>query len=120
MYAFAALALLSASLQSAPLLQCHADQSYDGPRSIDRPAALHLPVAVTDTTAMSYGRGIQLTGGIDATGPMLMHSGGITGFRAAVAYLAEDDSFVAVMVNDSSVPAEAALWALVRAARARR
>ncbi|GGE40527.1 hypothetical protein GCM10011367_13790 [Marinicauda pacifica] len=77
-------------------------------------------MAVTDTAAISYGRGIQLTGGIDATGPMLMHSGGITGFRAAVAYLAEDDIFVAVMVNDSTVPAEAALWALVRAARARR
>lgn len=51
MYAFAALVLLSASLQSAPLLQCHADQSYEGPSPIDRPAALHLPVAVTDTAA---------------------------------------------------------------------
>jgi D-alanyl-D-alanine carboxypeptidase len=34
-----------------------------------------------------------------------------------VAYVARDDVFVSVVINDSQVSAEAGLWALVRALR---
>ena len=74
-------------------------------------------------TAMFYGRGVQLTdapGGTEGPGLMLEHSGGIAGFNAIVAYLVEDDAFVAVAVNDQDVPAAAGLWTLVRALRAYR
>ena len=74
-------------------------------------------------TSMFYGRGVQLTeapGGADGPGLMLEHSGGIAGFNAVVAYLAEDDAYVAVAVNDKDVPAAAGLWTLVRTLRAGR
>jgi D-alanyl-D-alanine carboxypeptidase len=68
-----------------------------------------------------YGQGVQLT---DATavgpGLMLEHSGGVTGFNAVVAYLVEDDAFVAIAVNDKDVPAVAGLWRFVQALRAER
>ena len=74
-------------------------------------------------TEMFYGRAVQLTdapGGDDGPGLMLEHSGGITGFNAVVAYLVEDDAYVAVAVNDQDVAAQAGLWTLVRALRAAR
>lgn len=64
---------------------------------------------------LSYGRGMQIAHFNDGPGPMIMHSGGIDGFSATVAWLPAHNSFAAVLVNDRSVPAEAALWALVRA-----
>ena len=63
---------------------------------------------------MRYGAGMQVAQIDDGPGAMLMHSGGITGFSATVAWLPEHQLFVAVMVNERQVPAEAALWALVR------
>lgn len=74
-------------------------------------------------TEMFYGRGVQLTdasGGEDGPGLMLEHSGGVTGFNAVVAYLVEDDAYVAVAVNDKDVSAAAGLWKLVQALRAHR
>lgn len=63
---------------------------------------------------MAYGSGIQVAHIPDGPGAMLMHSGGITGFSATVAWLADYQVFVAVLANERQVPAEAALWALVR------
>lgn len=63
---------------------------------------------------MRYGAGIQV-GDVPGPGAMLMHSGGITGFSATVAWLADYDVWVAVMTNERQVPAEAAMWALVQA-----
>jgi len=51
-----------------------------------------------------YGMGVQLYDVPDGPGLMLGHSGGIEGFTSVVAY----------------VPAEAGLWALLRALRAYR
>ena len=65
---------------------------------------------------MAYGRGLQLYR-VDGPGVMVGQSGGVTGFTAVVAWLAEDDVVVAVLLNDRQVPAEAALWHLVRALR---
>lgn len=67
-----------------------------------------------------YGRGVQLYDIPQGPGLMLGHSGGITGFTSIVAYLADDDMFVSVIFNDQRVPAEAGLWAVVRAVRAER
>lgn len=67
---------------------------------------------------MRYGAGIQVAEITEGPGQMLMHSGGITGFSATVAWLADHDLWVAVMANERQVPAEAALWALVRALNA--
>jgi D-alanyl-D-alanine carboxypeptidase len=64
---------------------------------------------------MRYGAGLQVAEIPDGPGTMLMHSGGISGFAATVAWLAERELFVAVLTNERQVPAEAALWALVRA-----
>jgi len=63
---------------------------------------------------MRYGAGIQVAD-VPGPGAMLMHSGGITGFSATVAWLADYDVWVAVMTNEREVPAEAAMWALVQA-----
>ena len=63
---------------------------------------------------MSYGRGVQLSHMDTGPGAMLMHSGGIVGFTASVAWLPEHDVFAAVLVSEQSVPAEAALWRLVQ------
>lgn len=63
---------------------------------------------------MRYGAGIQVAE-VPGPGAMLMHSGGITGFSATVAWLADHDVWVAVMTNEKDVPAEAAMWALVQA-----
>ena len=74
-------------------------------------------------TTTYYGRGVQLTdapGGSDGPGLMLEHSGGIGGFNAMVAYLVEDDVYIAVAVSDKDVSAAAGLWALTRALRAYR
>jgi D-alanyl-D-alanine carboxypeptidase len=62
-----------------------------------------------------YGSGLQVAEIPDGPGTMLMHSGGIAGFAATVAWLPERELFVSVLVNERQVPAEAALWALVRA-----
>lgn len=51
---------------------------------------------------------------------MLEHSGGIMGFNAVVAYLAEDDAYVAAAVNDKDVPAAAGLLKLVQTIRSHR
>lgn len=66
---------------------------------------------------MYYGMGVQLYDVPQGPGLMLGHSGGITGFTSVVAYVADDDLFIAVLVNDKAVSAEAALWAFVQAVR---
>jgi D-alanyl-D-alanine carboxypeptidase len=66
---------------------------------------------------MFYGRGVQLYDIPQGPGLMLGHSGGITGFTSIVVYLVDDDMFVAVVFNDQETPAEAGLWAVVRAVR---
>lgn len=48
---------------------------------------------------------------------MVGHSGGITGFTSVVAYVVADDLFVSVLFNEQKAPAEAGLWAVVRAVR---
>jgi len=63
---------------------------------------------------MRYGAGIQVAE-VPGPGLMLMHSGGITGFSATVAWLLDHDVWVAVMTNEKQVPAEAAMWALAQA-----
>lgn len=65
-----------------------------------------------------YGRGVQLYDIPDGPGLMLGHSGGIVGFTSVVAYVPADNAFIAVLVNDKDVPAEAVLWALLQAIRA--
>lgn len=67
-----------------------------------------------------YGRGVQLYDIPAGPGLMLGHSGGITGFTSIIAYVADDDMFVSVIFNDQKAPAEAGLWAVVRAVRAQR
>ncbi|MEZ5317369.1 MAG: serine hydrolase domain-containing protein [Vicinamibacterales bacterium] len=66
---------------------------------------------------MFYGRGVQLYDVPGGPGLMFGHSGGIAGFTSVTAYVAADDLYVAVLFNDKDVPAEAGLWALVRAVR---
>jgi D-alanyl-D-alanine carboxypeptidase len=66
----------------------------------------------------SYGMGVQLYDVPDGPGLMLGHSGGIEGFTTVVAYVPADDLYVAVSFNEKNVPAEAGLWALIRAVRA--
>jgi D-alanyl-D-alanine carboxypeptidase len=68
----------------------------------------------------SYGMGVQFYDVPDGPGLMLGHSGGIEGFTTVVAYVPADDLYVAVSFNEKNVPAEAGLWALVRALRAYR
>nr|WP_249384140.1 serine hydrolase domain-containing protein [Chitinivorax sp. B] len=67
-----------------------------------------------------YGRGVQLYDVQQGPGLMLGHSGGITGFASVVAYVVADDMYVSVVFNDQTIPAEAGLWAVVRAVRASR
>lgn len=67
-----------------------------------------------------YGCGVQLYDIPQGPGLMLGHSGGITGFTSIVAYLPAEDMYVSVIFNDQKVPAEAGLWAVVRAVRAAR
>ena len=67
-----------------------------------------------------YGMGVQLYDVPDGPGLMLGHSGGIEGFTSVVAYVPADDVYIAVSFNEKSVPAEAGLWALLRALRAYR
>ena len=69
---------------------------------------------------MFYGCGVQLYDVPQGPGLMLGHSGGITGFTSVVAYVVADDMYVSVVFNDQSIPAEAGLWAIVRAVRAAR
>lgn len=64
-----------------------------------------------------YGMGVQLYDVPDGPGLMLGHSGGIEGFTSVVAYVPADDVYIAVSFNEKSVPAEAGLWALLRALR---
>ncbi len=67
---------------------------------------------------MFYGMGV-LFYRIDlGPGNMLRHTGGITGFRSVVAYVPDDDVFVAVFFNDKNVSVEAGLWSIVRTVRA--
>ena len=68
----------------------------------------------------SYGMGVQLYDVPGGPGLMLGHSGGIEGFTTVVAYVPADDAYVAVSFNEKNVPAEAGLWALIRALRAYR
>ncbi|QNK68778.1 serine hydrolase domain-containing protein [Variovorax sp. PAMC26660] len=67
-----------------------------------------------------YGMGVQLYDVPDGPGLMLGHSGGIEGFTSIVAYVPADDVYIAVAFNEKNVPAEAGLWALLRALRAYR
>jgi D-alanyl-D-alanine carboxypeptidase len=67
-----------------------------------------------------YGMGVQLYDVPDGPGLMLGHSGGIEGFTSIVAYVPADDVYIAVSFNEKKVPAEAGLWALLRAVRAYR
>lgn len=71
-------------------------------------------------TQTYYGQGVQLTnapGGSQGPGMMLGHSGGITGFNAEVAYLVEDNIYIAVTSSDREVSAAAGLWALTQVVR---
>jgi D-alanyl-D-alanine carboxypeptidase len=74
-------------------------------------------VPMAEDRQMYYGRGVQLYDIPQGPGLMLGHSGGITGFTSVVAYVSADDMYVAVVFNDQNVPAEAGLWAVVRAVR---
>lgn len=65
-----------------------------------------------------YGQGVMLYDIPQGPGLMLGHSGGITGFTSVVAYVVKDDLYVSVVFSDKTVPAEAGLWAIVRAIRA--
>jgi len=67
-----------------------------------------------------YGMGVQLYDVPDGPGLMLGHSGGIEGFTSVVAYVPADDVYIAVSFNEKNAPAEAGLWALLRALRAYR
>lgn len=74
-------------------------------------------------TSTYYGRGVQITaapGGSDGPGLLLGHSGGMPGYTAVVAYVIEDDAFVAVTLGEETAAAEAGLWVLLRAVRAAR
>lgn len=64
-----------------------------------------------------YGRGVQFYDIASGPGLMVGHSGGITGFTSVVAYVVADDLFVSVLFNEQKAPAEAGLWAVVRAVR---
>ena len=91
--------------------------------AFDDMASMQPLIPMPPGTTSFYGRGVQhvrAPGGDAGPGPMLGHDGGIAGFDATVAYLADDDAFVAVAVNDADVPAAAGLWTLVRALRAGR
>lgn len=72
---------------------------------------------MVDVADASYGRGVMLYNGAQGPGPMLGHSGGVTGFTSVVAYLVEDRAFVCVLFNDKQYAAEAGLWSLVRTLR---
>jgi D-alanyl-D-alanine carboxypeptidase len=63
---------------------------------------------------MRYGSGVQVAEIPDGPGTLVLHSGGIVGFSATVAWVPERELFVAVLSNDRQVPAEAALWALIQ------
>ncbi|HMR79522.1 MAG TPA: serine hydrolase domain-containing protein, partial [Polyangiaceae bacterium] len=67
-----------------------------------------------------YGLGVQLYDVSPGPGLMLGHSGGMPGFTSVVAYVAADDVFIAVLVNEKSVPAEAGLMTLLGALRKHR
>ena len=83
--------------------------------------AMFTDLAPMDQGAQTfYGRGVQLYDIPQGPGLMLGHSGGISGFTSIVAYVADDDMFVSVIFNDQKAPAEAGLWAVVRAVRAQR
>lgn len=73
-----------------------------------------------ENSQMFYGQGVQLYDIPQGPGLMLGHSGGVTGFTSVVAYVATDDIYVSVIFNDQKTPAEAGLWAVVRALRAAR
>ena len=77
-----------------------------------------VPMDASDETF--YGRGVMLYDIPQGPGLMLGHSGGITGFTSVVAYVVADDMYVSVVFSDKTVPAEAGLWAVVRAIRAAR
>jgi len=66
--------------------------------------------------SLRYGAGIMLYQVPDGPGTMIGHSGGARGCRAIVAYVPADVAYVSVMFNDEA-PAEAGLWALLRALR---
>ncbi|MFM1817091.1 MAG: hypothetical protein RLZ98_3786, partial [Pseudomonadota bacterium] len=81
--------------------------------------AMFADLAPMDASGqMFYGRGVQLYDIPQGPGLMLGHSGGITGFTSVVAYVVADDMYVSVVFNDQKIPAEAGLWAVVRAVRA--
>lgn len=67
---------------------------------------------------MGYGRGVQIADFPVGPGPLVMHSGGVTGFVSVVAWLPRHGVFVAAMTNEQTSSAEAALWALVQALNA--
>lgn len=81
-------------------------------RSLERMVDPAWPMS--GNPGMRYGAGIQVAEIEDGPGTLLLHSGGITGFSATVAWLPERELFVAVMTNERQIPAEAALWALAR------
>lgn len=65
-------------------------------------------------TATLSGLGVMVYDIPDGPGLMFGHSGNITGYSNVVAYIPADEVFLAVMTTDHEIPAEAALWALLR------
>lgn len=113
-YAAGALASTSADL----VRFWHALLSGDVVASATLHAMFSRMPAMSDAGQSFYGLGVQLYDIPYGPGLMLGHSGGIAGFTSVVAYVANDDVYVAVLLNDKDVPAEAGLWAVVRAIRA--
>lgn len=71
----------------------------------------------TPDPTVAFGSGVMLYTPKEGPGPMLGHSGTLVGFRSVVAYVVEDDIYVAVVFNERNAPAEAGLWQLLQAFR---
>ncbi|MEQ8406318.1 MAG: serine hydrolase domain-containing protein [Oceanicaulis sp.] len=89
-----------------------------GQASLDRMTAQAWPMF--GAAKMGYGRGVQIADVEPGPGPLILHSGGVNGFAATLAWSPRHQVFVSVLVNEQSVPAEAALWALIQALDAAR
>jgi len=71
-------------------------------------------------TRLFYGMGVQVIDSpTDDQGPGLMlgHLGGMPGFNALVAYVAESDVYIAIAVNDEARSAGAGLWSILQTLR---
>ncbi|MFW5698158.1 MAG: serine hydrolase domain-containing protein [Fimbriimonadaceae bacterium] len=69
-----------------------------------------------DATA-AFGSGVMLYTPPQGPGPLLGHSGTLSGFRTAATYVVEDDIYVALVFTERNAPAEAGVWQLIQAFR---